>query len=121
MPVHVHGIIVVVGKVPAAGVVDVAIGVIVNAISRYFAGVTVNVSGKLGVVVVNAGVDDGDHYAVVARAVIPGFRGVDVSVDQAPGLAGVVQSPQLAEVRIVGEEGGCDDVIEFAELNQGGA
>ena len=119
MAVHIHGIIVVVRKVPAADVVDVAVGVIVDAITRDLRRVQVNIARKFRVVVVNAGVYDGNDHAAIARQVIPGFWCVDVSIGKPSCLTGVVQSPELAKVRIVGEEGGRDNVIKFAELNQG--
>ena len=52
------GIAVVVDEVPAVDVVDVAVAVVVDAVARDLAGVGPDVGGEVGVVVVDAGVDD---------------------------------------------------------------
>ena len=51
--------------------------------------------------VIDAGVDDGDDGAAVAGPLVPGFRGVDVGVGRAAGLASVVQSPEAREAGVV--------------------
>ena len=50
-----------------------------------------------------------------AASGVPAFRGVDVGVHPAAGLAGVVQAPQRAERRVVRDDAGPDGVVRLGE------
>src|SRR5262249_24208377 len=95
--VVVHGVAVVVHEVVAVDVIDVAVVVVVDAVAGDFAGVGPDVGGQVGVVVVDAALDDGDGDAAGAGGRVPGLGGVDVGVRGAAALAGVVQAPLRAE------------------------
>ena len=99
--VVVHRVAVVVDEVVAVDVVDEAVAVVVDAVAGDLAGVGPDVGGQVGVGVIDAGVDDGDDDAAAAGGDVPGFRGVDVGVGRAAGLAGVVQAPEGTELRVV--------------------
>ena len=62
-------------------------------------------------VVVHAGIDDGDDDAAGARGRVPRLRGIDIGIDDAARLSGVVEAPELAARWIVGGDGGRDHEI----------
>ncbi len=104
--VVVHGVAVVVVGIHTVDVVDVAVGVVVDAVAGDLAGIRPGIGREVGVRVVDTGVDHGDHD--IGRTVehAPALGRVDVSVrgtDMAAaiGLAGVVHAPEVAEQRIV--------------------
>ena len=75
--VLVRGHRVAVVEVPAEGVVDEIVAVVVDAVPRDFAGILPEVVGEVGVGGIGAGVDDRDHEVLVAGGLIPGRRCVD--------------------------------------------
>src|SRR5262249_11241305 len=76
--VVVEDVAVVVDEIPAVHVVHVAVAVVVDAIAGDLAGVAPHVRRQVGVGVVHAGVDDGDHGVRVAGGDGPGAGAVDV-------------------------------------------
>ena len=93
-------------EVPADDVVDVAVAVVVEPVAGDLARVPPGVRGEVGVREGDAGVDDRDRHAR-AGGDVPGLGRVDVGVGR-PGqpadrLARVVEAPELAEARVVGE------------------
>jgi hypothetical protein len=97
------GIAVVVEEVVAVDVVDEAVVVVINAVAGDLAGVDPDVGGEVGMGVIDAGVDDGHDDVAAAGGAVPGLGCVDVGVERAAALSGVVQAPQRAELRIVGD------------------
>ena len=63
VPVVVHGNRVAVGKVPSVHVVDIAIAIVVEVITGNFTRIFPCVGGEIGVIKINAGVDDGNNDA----------------------------------------------------------
>ena len=100
--VDVHRVGITSGKVPAVDVVDVAVAVVVDAVTWNLAGVHPDVVGQVFVGVVNARVDHGDDDTPGAGRDIPGLGSIDVGVRRAAELSGVVQAPELVEVDVVG-------------------
>ena len=111
--VVVGGVVVAVHEVPAAPVVDVAVPVIVHSVralgtrdrrigrAAVLARVHPLLAREIGMAEVDAAVDNGDRDVLAPRRHVPGLRGVDVGIDLAAALPGVVQAPQLAERRVV--------------------
>ena len=99
--VVIHRVGVVVDEVPAVDVINIAVAVVINRVSRDLARVRPHVCSKVGMGVVDARVYDADDDRAAARADIPRLGGVDIRVDRASGLPGIVHSPQTAEVRII--------------------
>ena len=105
--------VVVVAEVPAMDVVDVAVGVVVDAVrlaaAARFAGVRPGTRREVGMAEVDAVVDDRDDRARAAGRDPERLASVDVDVGGAAGagrpeeqvLAGVVEAPQLVPVRLV--------------------
>ena len=113
--VAVHGVVVVVGEVPAVDIVTIAIPVIIGAVGR-LGGVAPDVGGKVGMPVVNAGIHHGDDHLGVAGGEAPGLRGRDVRA----GQAGVVEAPKPGEIGVVGRGVlGSDDIIRFGISDEG--
>jgi hypothetical protein len=88
-------------KVPAVHVVDVAVVVVVHPVARYLCGVRPGPFRKIRVGEIHAVIYDGDDEAWVTLRYIGGLRTVDVDVRDAAVLAGVVQTSELVEVRLV--------------------
>ena len=62
----------------------------------------------------DARIDDGHNDVGIPRREVPGLGGVDVRVDRAAGLAGIVHAPELAEVGVVGDRRvDLDDIIRL--------
>src|SRR5262245_18795218 len=78
-------------------------------------GVAPDIGGQVGMGVVDAGVHYADYYAAGASRDVPGRNRVDVRSRGASGpedrLAGVPQSPQVGEARVIGDEVGVQDVV----------
>ena len=119
--VVVHRIGVPIGKVPAEDVVDEAVAVVVDTIAGDLTRVSPGVGGQVAMGVVDAGVDHGDHHAAGASRGQPGRRRVDVGVDDTTRLSGVVQPPERAERRIVGDRGRRDHEVGFHGCHERGA
>ena len=107
--VVVHGIAVVVGKVVPVHVVHEPVAVVVDPIAGHLGRIRPDVGGQVGVVVVDARIDDPNHDAPAPRGEIPGLRGVDVGIDRSAGLPRVVQAPETVEFRVVGDGLGHED------------
>ena len=97
---HVGGVV---GEVPTVDIVDIAVAVVVDAVTRRLAGVAPDVRREIGVVVVDAGVDHGDDHGPRSGGDIPRRRGIDVGVGKPACLPPVVEPPQAAEGGIVGK------------------
>ena len=98
----VHRIAVVVDEVIAVDVVDVTVHVVVDAVARDLTGVDPHVRSQVGMRVIHAGVDDGHDNVGRSGRDVPRLGRINVSIDHAAELAGVVHAPQIAEERIVG-------------------
>jgi len=109
--VVVHRIAVVVEEVVAVNVVNVTVAVIVHAIARDLAGIGPYVLREVGVVVVDACIDDRDHNVGRPGLDVPRRGGVDVGIGIPAALAGVVHPPQILEARIVGDRARRVDVV----------
>ena len=72
--VVVLGIVVVVGKVPAVNVINVAVSIIVNPVARDLAWVCPHLGCQVWVLEINAPIQDGDDDGGSTRAKIPGLR-----------------------------------------------
>src|SRR5262249_36915312 len=68
---------------------------------------------QVRVVVIDAGVEDGDDVLGAASSDVPGRGGLDVVADFPTILAGVVQPPELSEERIIGNDVGLHRLVEF--------
>ena len=76
---------VVVDEVPSMEVVDVAVGVVVDAVVGNFAGIGPDVGLEVGMVEVDARIDDGHHDRRIAQRVRPGTGRIDpVDTREAP-------------------------------------
>ena len=83
-------------------VVYVSIAIVIDSIASNLSGIDPDIIGKVGMVVVNSGIDHPDHNFAAAGLEIPRLRCVDVSVDLPSGLTGVVECPHLIVAFIVG-------------------
>ena len=95
-------VVVVVVEVPAFPVVDEAVAVVVHAVVRNLALVVPDVAGQILVVDVRSRVQHRHDDRRIARRQVPGALGVDVGAGSAAGLSGVVESPLLPVLRVVG-------------------
>jgi len=102
--------------VDAVDVVNVTVAVVVDPVTRRFAGVPPHVGRDVHVVVVHPRVDD-SHDDIRARFNLPRFRRIDVRIRRAARLARVVKTPQAAETRIVGREARANNVVGLGVLN----
>ena len=67
---------------------------------------------------INARVDDRHDGVSRPRRYVPCLRSVDVGIEHAAGLADVIETVELAEVRIVGEDGVCCDFLIRLEVGE---
>ena len=102
VPMAVQRVRITAGKIPPVDIVDVAIVIIVDAVSRYFTGVGPDVVCKVGVGVVNSGIDHTDNNIGAPGLQIPGFWCVNIGIYQTPCLSGVVESPHILKLFIIG-------------------
>ena len=118
-------VVVVVDEVPAVRIIDETVAVIVDVVGLLAAtGLTrirPEVAGKIGMVVIDARVDDRDDHARATGGDIPRFGSIDVGIQGPTGtehrLAGVVQGPEVAETVVVGNRVGTVDVVRLDELH----
>src|SRR5262249_24759432 len=68
---------------------------------------------QVGVVVIDAGVVDGDDDLAAAGGDVPGGGGVDVGAGGAAGLAGVAEVPLVAELRDGGDAADVGGVVRL--------
>src|SRR6185369_2110212 len=95
-------------------VVHIAVAVVVEDVARRVGGVDPEIrqqirTGKH----VDTGVDHPDHDIAAAGRDVPRIGDADVGAGDAPGLAGIVHSPELIEPDVVGE---CLNVVEIIRL-----
>ena len=109
--VVVHRVGIVVGEIPARHVVDEAVSVVVDAVTRHLTRIAPGVRGQVWMVVVHAGIDDGDNDAARPGGRVPCLRRVNVGIDDAARLSGVVETPELATRWIIRCDGGRDREI----------
>src|SRR5690348_3045426 len=100
------GIVVVVVEVPPMNVVNVPVGVIVDAVAGDFARVGENVGSQVRVVQLDGVIENRNHHVGTACSDIPGFWRVNIDTRFAATLAGVIQGPLLGEVGVIGAEFG---------------
>ena len=117
--VVVHRVSIVVEEIVAADVIDVAVAVIILAVAGDLARVGPDVGLQVGVVVVDAGVYDGHHRLAGAGGFVPCLGSIDVGIEGAAGLTGVVHAPQFGEAGIVGYHLGGDFRIGLHQLHTG--
>ena len=121
VPLVVCRVVVAVDEVPAAPVVDVAVSVVVDVIRAaavaVLSGVDPRVRGEIGMRLVDAGVDHGDHHAGISGRDRPGCVHVGVRVGGAgpavDELAGVAQPPEAVVERIVRDGGRLEHVVRL--------
>jgi hypothetical protein len=104
--VIIPGVVVAIDEVPAADVVDLAVAIVVGLVAGDLTRVAPDVRRQVRVIPGHAAVDHGHHGRRTPLVAVPRLRRVDVGVGRAhgavDGLAGVVQAPQVAEMRVVG-------------------
>jgi len=98
-------------------VVDEAVPVVVDAVTRDFPGVRPDVGLEIGVLQIDAGVDDRDEGPARSGRDVPRLLGMDVGAGLAAGLAGIVEAVELRVPRIVRREGRLDDVVGLGVLD----
>ena len=121
VPLVVCRVVVAVDEVPAAPVVDVAVSVVVDAVRAttraVLSGVDPRVRGEIGMRLVDAGVDHGDHDAGITGRDRPGCVDVGIRVGCAgpavDELAGVAQPPKAVVQRIVRDGGRLEHVVRL--------
>jgi hypothetical protein len=92
--VVVDWIIVIVGKIPAERVVNVAVVIVINPVARDLARVDPDVGGEIGVVLIDARVKHGGDDVLASReSGQPGFNRVNVRPLRAAGLTAVIETP----------------------------
>jgi len=94
MPAIVERVIVIVEKVPPNRIVDVAVVVVVDAVSRYLSVVRPDVVGEIFVPVVDTRIENGHHDIAASGGGRPGLECVDVGIRRTTGLPLVIKPPQ---------------------------
>ena len=108
---------VVVDEVPAITVVDIAVGVVVDAVATDFARVGPSRLGEVRVAEVDAGVEHCDDHTLASRRGGPGVGDIDVGIgDRTRTRPVVLQAPLLAEIGVgfKGRDGFIDDDVQVA-------
>ena len=100
---------VVVDEVPSMKVVDVAVPVVVDAVVGNFAGVGPDVGLEVGMVEVDARVDDGHHDRRIAQGECPSTGRIDP--------VGTREAPQFVEPRVGRQVGDADHGIRSCPLH----
>ena len=114
----INGIIVIINKVPAAHIVNIAVAVIINPVPGGFARVDPTIRCQVRVGVINARVNDPHDYAwTPGKPRCPGFHRVDIRSGRASCLATIVQPPQLAKVRIIARVDGIHQVVRLGVID----
>ena len=116
--VVVHNFAGVVDGVGAVEVIDIAVGVFVLTVGLAFAkafgallGVDPHVGGQVFMVVVDAGVDNGDDHIFGTGGDVPSGAGVHISAVGAAGLAAVAQAPKFVKIGVVGRAGNMHQIV----------
>ncbi len=87
-----RGVRVVVDYIDAVAVIDVAVAVIVISVVVAVERIAKHVGGEVRVIVIDAGIDDGDDDVAAASGDVPGAWPIDVRVGRATGLTEVINS-----------------------------
>ena len=85
-------------------VVDIAVVVVISAVASDFAWIGPDIVTKLGVVVVNTGVDYGDNRLARSGGFVPGFGSIDISIGVSARLPGVVHAIELGEAGVIRDD-----------------
>ena len=112
---------VVVDEVPAPAVVGVAVAVVVDQVAAHLAGVGPDPADEVGVVQLDAAVDDGQHHGVVPRGGVPGVReahGLEVAL---LGRAADADRAAAGVGGVVGHGGGVADPVRFDHVDDRGS
>ena len=80
-------------KIIAMDVINVAVVIVINAVARNFAGVRPHVIDQIRMGVIDSRIDHADNHLLTTRLNIPGFNSIDVRIDGATSLSGVIESP----------------------------
>ena len=97
----IHGIVGASIEVPAADIVDVAVLIIIVPVTSYLTGIEPDISCKVRMRVIHAGINDGNNDIGTSRSRVPCFRCFDVCSRNAARLTCIVQSPLRGEGGIV--------------------
>ena len=103
---------IVVDEVPAVEVVDVAVAVVVDAVAGDLARVGPDVGLEVGMVEVDARVDDGHHHRRIAQGVRPCAGGIDA--------VGSREAPELVEPRVGRQVGHAHHGVRAGPLDHRG-
>ena len=95
-------ITIIVDEVVAVDIVDVAIAIIVDSIPRDFAGIHPHVGGEVLMIPVHTRVDDTNDNRPCSSRNVPRFGSINIDIVHTTCLAGVMQTPEAVERRIVG-------------------
>jgi len=91
-------------EIESMDVIDISVVVVVDTVARRFRTDWSDIGGQIGVVVVDAGIDDANDHISIAGCDIPCLRGIGVSASALPPLWPVLCSPpQIAELRVIGK------------------
>ena len=115
--VVVHRVAVVADEVVAVHIVDVSVLVVVDAIAGNLTRVHPHVRLEVRMVVIDAGVDDGDDRLAAAGGDVPGGRRLDIGACLATGLPGVVHPPFGGKIGVVGKLVARQPIIRLGKDN----
>ena len=103
----------------AINIVHNSVAVVVNVVVGNFAGIVPHIGGEIFMVVVDAGINHRRHHVRAAGGIRPRIQRINIRARYAALLAGVVQSPQGFELRIIRRARGPHDIIRLGIRDAG--
>ena len=79
-----------VDKVISIHIIDISIAIIVNEIICNFSGIYPHVAGKVFVPIIHTSIDDRNNDIGITCIVVPGFRRIDIGIEQSTALLRIV-------------------------------
>ncbi len=101
VPIVIHRIIGICGKVPAVDIIDISVSVIIDAVSWNFLCVGPDILGKIRMVVISTGIDDCNNNRVRTGCLGPCRDDIDIGTAGSTVLTGIIERPLLIEPWII--------------------
>ena len=117
MIIIIHGIIVIVDKIPSINIIDVAISVIIYTIARYFTGVDPDIGGEILMGIVNTCIDHSYDDGKASCIDIPCFDSINIRIRRSSCLSGIMQAMEQRKIRIIGHVFDMHKIVGLSVFN----
>ncbi len=90
--VIIHGIIIIIDKIPAVYIIDITVAVVIDIVAGNFSGIGPDIVNKVFMIIIDTCIDYSHQY-VGAGFSIPCFGCVNVGIGRTTALTAVVHTP----------------------------